>query len=152
MASGAGKHRTESVCPLLAATASRLESQIQRSSQRNGLGRLTTIEWLVLRALYEEQGRKATDLAAEVSRAPTSFTPILRNLQKKGWIIIFGSVDDRRAVSVELTVRAQTMRTRFIEFTRSVENSITTQLGGKKKYDALMTLLQNLLLIDLSDV
>jgi DNA-binding MarR family transcriptional regulator len=46
---------------------------------------LTVIEWYILRALYDSDGRHASELARAVGRAATSFTPNLDKLQDKSW-------------------------------------------------------------------
>ena len=44
---------------------------------------LTVIEWYILRALYDQDGQHASELARAVGRAATSFTPNLDKLQDK---------------------------------------------------------------------
>ena len=58
----------------------------QYRKQLNGIG-LSVLEWYILRALYELDGQKPTDLARAVGRPPTSFTPNLDKLVKKGFVV-----------------------------------------------------------------
>lgn len=67
---------------------------------------LTVIEWYVLRALYDIDGQHASQLASEVGRAATSFTPNLDKLQNKGYITRRPDPNDRRAVHIYLTDKA----------------------------------------------
>lgn len=71
---------------------------------------MTVIEWYILRALYEEDGQHASDLARAVGRAATSFTPNLDKLQTKGLIERRADPGDRRAVRIYLTDKANKMR------------------------------------------
>jgi DNA-binding MarR family transcriptional regulator len=64
---------------------------------------LTVIEWYILRALYEQDGQHASELARAVGRAATSFTPNLDKLQTKGLIERRADPADRRAVRIYLT-------------------------------------------------
>lgn len=64
---------------------------------------LTVIEWYILRALYEQDGQHASELARAVGRAATSFTPNLDKLQDKGLIERRADPSDRRAVRIYLT-------------------------------------------------
>lgn len=56
-----------------------------------------------LQALYEQDGRMASDLAKAISTPPTSFTPVLDRLEKLGLIERIPHTDDRRAILVVLT-------------------------------------------------
>jgi DNA-binding MarR family transcriptional regulator len=67
---------------------------------------LTVIEWYVLRALFEEDGQHASQLANEVGRAATSFTPNLDKLEEKGYVERRPDPNDRRAVHIYLTEKA----------------------------------------------
>lgn len=64
---------------------------------------ISVIEWYVLRALYEQDGQRASDLARVVGRPPTSFTPILDEIEAKGLIERRANPSDRRSVHIHLT-------------------------------------------------
>jgi DNA-binding MarR family transcriptional regulator len=71
---------------------------------------LTVIEWYILRALYEQDGQHASELARAVGRAATSFTPILDKLQHKDLIERRPDPADRRAVRIHLTAKGRECR------------------------------------------
>jgi DNA-binding MarR family transcriptional regulator len=77
---------------------------------------LTVIEWYILRALYEQDGQHASELARAVGRAATSFTPILDKLQQKDLVERRPDPTDRRAVRIYLTQKGQGQR-------KAVQNS-----------------------------
>ena len=67
---------------------------------------LSVIEWYILRALFNQDGQHASELARAVGRAATSFTPNLDKLQDKGYIERRPDSHDRRAVRIFLTDKA----------------------------------------------
>lgn len=71
---------------------------------------LTVIEWYILRALYDQDGQHASELARAVGRAATSFTPNLDKLAEKGYIERRADPGDRRAVRIYLTDIAKDKR------------------------------------------
>ncbi len=72
-----------------------------------GLG---VIEWYAVRALYERDGQHATDLARAVGRTATSFTHLLDRLEQKEFVKRQPDLNDRRAIYIYLTEKAQAMR------------------------------------------
>ena len=64
---------------------------------------ISVIEWYVLRSLYDQDGQRPSDLARVVGRPPTSFTPILDEIEAKGLIERRASPSDRRSVHIHLT-------------------------------------------------
>jgi len=68
---------------------------------------ISIIEWYILRALYEQDGQHASELARAVGRAATSFTPNLDKLQNKGLIERRPDPNDRRAVHIYLTEKGR---------------------------------------------
>lgn len=64
----------------------------------------------ILDQLFQENGRKATDLAHSVGRAPTAFTPSLDKLEKAGLICRTPHPKDRRAILVFLTPEGEKLR------------------------------------------
>ncbi|MBI5666695.1 MAG: MarR family transcriptional regulator [Chloroflexi bacterium] len=84
---------------------------------------LTVIEWYILRALYEQDGQHASELARAVGRAATSFTPILDKLQHKDLIQRRPDPADRRAVRIYLTDKAQEYRQRVLETADQIEKT-----------------------------
>lgn len=68
-----------------------------------GIQGLSAIELMIMNALGGKDGQQATELAAAVGRAATSFTPILDKLVNKGMIERFPHSSDRRAITIRLT-------------------------------------------------
>lgn len=89
---------------------------------------LTVIEWYILRALYEQDGQHASELARAVGRAATSFTPILDKLQHKDLIQRRPDPADRRAVRIYLTDKAQEYRDRVQQTADQIEKTIAGML------------------------
>ena len=86
--------------------------------------RLTVIEWYILRALYEEDGQHASDLARAVGRAATSFTPNLDKLQEKGYIERRPDPGDRRAVRIYLTKKGEEARDQVNKASKEIDEQI----------------------------
>jgi DNA-binding MarR family transcriptional regulator len=89
---------------------------------------LNIIEWYILRALLEDDGRHASDLARTVGRAATSFTPILDKLQDKGLIERKGDPADRRAVRITLTDKARQQRRAILEAANRIEKWLNSTI------------------------
>ncbi len=83
---------------------------------------LTVIEWYILRALYERDGRHASDLARAVGRAATSFTPNLDKLQERELIERRPDPTDRRAVHIYLTASGSELRDKVLRMSERVDN------------------------------
>ena len=96
--------------------------QIFRRSIRS-LG-ITVIEWYILRALYEQDGQHASELARAVGRAATSFTPNLDKLQEKGYIERRSDPGDRRAVRIFLTESAKANRDKVVKLSDDVDAQV----------------------------
>lgn len=86
--------------------------------------RLTVIEWYILRALYEEDGQHASDLARAVGRAATSFTPNLDKLQEKGYVERRPDPGDRRAVRIYLTTKGEEARKQVNDGAREIDQEL----------------------------
>lgn len=104
---------------------------------------LTVIEWYILRALYQQDGQHASELARAVGRAATSFTPNLDKLQKKGFIERRPDASDRRAVRIYLTTKGHECRE---EVTRSAEriDARISELFEDGEYEIFQKVLQRL--------
>lgn len=92
---------------------------------------LTVIEWYILRALYEQDGQHASELARAVGRAATSFTPILDKLQHKDLIQRRPDPADRRAVRIYLTDKAQDYRKRVQKTADQIEKTIQSMIENR---------------------
>ncbi len=89
---------------------------------------LSVIEWYILRALYEQDGQHASQLASEVGRAATSFTPNLDKLQEKGYIERLPDPDDRRAVRIYLTEKAKVEQDDILSLTETLDKQIEAEM------------------------
>jgi DNA-binding MarR family transcriptional regulator len=96
---------------------------------------LTVIEWYILRALYEQDGQHASELARAVGRAATSFTPNLDKLQNKGLIERRADPADRRAVRIFLTKAAEDCRDAVQESAQKIDRQIA-EMFSDKQYEA----------------
>jgi DNA-binding MarR family transcriptional regulator len=107
---------------------------------------LTVIEWYILRALYDQDGQHASELARAVGRAATSFTPILDKLQQKGLIERRPDPADRRAVRIYLTDKGQKSREDVQRSARQVDDQIrrTINKGDMENFQTVLAMLQGL--------
>lgn len=85
---------------------------------------LTVIEWYILRALYEQDGQHASELARAVGRAATSFTPNLDKLEEKRYIERRPDPGDRRAVRIYLTSKSEACRDEVLASAVEIDNQI----------------------------
>lgn len=107
-----------------------LRSVDQALRRRIRPSELTVIEWYILRALYEEDGRHASELARAVGRAATSFTPNLDKLQSKDYIERRPDAADRRAVRIFLTQKGHDAREEVLE------NAVKVDREMRELFDA----------------
>lgn len=107
---------------------------------------LTVIEWYILRALYEQDGQHASELARAVGRAATSFTPILDKLQNKDLIERKPDPADRRAVRIYLTKKAGEYRDQVAESATQIDARIQKLMSGGdfKSFQKVIATLQAL--------
>lgn len=107
---------------------------------------LTVIEWYILRALYDQDGQHASELARAVGRAATSFTPILDKLQNKNMIERRPDPADRRAVRIHLTASAMTSREQVLASADQIDARIrkTVSAGDFKGFQTVLSALQTL--------
>jgi DNA-binding MarR family transcriptional regulator len=89
---------------------------------------LTTIEWFILRVLYQKDGQQASHLARAVGRAATSFTPNLDKLQEKGLVERRADPSDRRAINIYLTRDGKELRERVEQTAKTLDQLLEDQL------------------------
>lgn len=114
-----------------------LDQVISREVRSYGL---SVIELYILRALYERDGQNASELAHEVGRAATSFTPNLDKLQAKGYIARHSDERDRRAVRIHLTAYAEDRREALTELMRRIDQRLCA-LVPTEDYEAFLRVL-----------
>ena len=93
---------------------------------------LTVIEWYVMRALLEQDGQHASELARAVGRAATSFTPNLDKLQEKGLIERRPDPGDRRAVRIYLTARGVACREDILRVAQKIDTRIASHFSPEE--------------------
>jgi DNA-binding MarR family transcriptional regulator len=93
---------------------------------------LAVLEAYIVRALYEQDGQRASDLARAVGRPPTSFTPILDSLERKQLIERRYDSKDRRAIRVHLTEKGNGLRQQVENTFQQLENNIQKHVAPKQ--------------------
>lgn len=116
-----------------------------RAAQDNNL---SVIEWYILRALYDQDGQHASELARSVGRAATSFTPNLDKLQDKELIERQPDPSDRRAVRIFLTKKAKQKREEILGAAEDLDSQIR-ELFGEEEYTSFLRVLATLQSINL---
>lgn len=109
---------------------------------------LTVIEWYILRALYEQDGQHASELARAVGRAATSFTPNLDKLQRKDLIERRPDPGDRRAVRIFLTEKAESHRSKVNKISKTIDSEIASRFS-KADYETFLNVLASLQTLNL---
>jgi len=105
---------------------------------------LSVIEWYILRALYENDGRHASELARAVGRAATSFTPNLDKLQERGLIERRPDPGDRRAVRIYLTDAGENRRQEILASAEEVDKEIRSMFSTDdyRSFQEVLSILQ----------
>jgi MarR family transcriptional regulator, organic hydroperoxide resistance regulator len=109
---------------------------------------LTVIEWYILRALYDQDGQHASELARAVGRAATSFTPNLDKLQNKGLIERRADPADRRAVRIYLTDEGMSHKNSVKKTAKEIDSQLA-QMFADSKFDNFQQVLAELQNIEL---
>lgn len=97
----------------------------------------------ILRALFEQEGQRPSDLARAIGRAPTSFTPLLDDLERKDLIERSLNRRDRRSINVYLTEAGNALEQPLMTAFREVEERVAEQLPPEQWegfYAALLAL------------
>lgn len=89
---------------------------------------LNVIQAYILRALYEQDGQRPSDLAQIVGRPPTSFTPILDKLEGKGLIHRSPHPSDRRSIRIYLTASGLKLREPILTGFQEADETIQQQV------------------------
>jgi DNA-binding MarR family transcriptional regulator len=109
--------------------------------------KLSVIEWYILRALYDQDGQHASDLANAVGRAATSFTPNLDKLQDKNLIERRPDPGDRRAVRIFLTDKGRKIEKQVNEAAVEIEKQIRSQFP-QAEYETFLDIVARLQSMD----
>lgn len=110
---------------------------------------LSVIELYIMRALYDQDGQYASELAHAVGRAATSFTPNLDKLQSKGLIERRNDNRDRRAVRIHLTEDAVERREEITCMAKKLDEKLLSLFNGKE-YENFLSVLSTLQMTELS--
>jgi len=102
---------------------------------------LTYPQYLVLLALWEQDGIGVMALGKKVNLGTGTLTPLLTRMEKGGWIRKERSKDDERKVHVYLERKAIEQKAAI---TRAVRDAITTCHISMEEYMQLMEHLQRL--------
>jgi len=108
---------------------------------------LTVIEWYILRALYQQDGQHASDLAQSVGRAATSFTPNLDRLSEKSLIERRPDPQDRRAVCIYLTPQGEELKKQVQDSAKKIDKELSADFD-KDTYNNFLTILSNLQIME----
>ena len=121
----------------------RIEPFYKQEAQTFGL---SVIEWYVLRALYEHDGQIAGRLADAVGRPATSFTPILDEIERKGFIERRQHPVDRRAIKIHLTAQGKALEEQVKAGAARLEERVRLKLLEKdlRGFEAVITDLQTM--------
>lgn len=102
---------------------------------------LTYPQYLVLLALWEEDGIGVTALGERVRLGNGTLTPLLNRLEKNGWIRKVRSKEDERKVYVHLDQKAVSQKSAI---TQAVQETISTCNITLDEYAQLMDHLKRL--------
>lgn len=102
-------------------TVQRIEQSIKDDLSESAACGLTPRACYVLKALYNEDGQKASALAKLAGIAATGFTPTLDTLEEYNFIRRKNSAVDRRSVLIYLTKDAQIVRTNILNAIANAE-------------------------------
>ncbi len=87
-----------------------IEKKLQDYLENTPAASLSALEVHVLAALYEKDDQNASELARNVGRTATSFTPAIDKLQEKGLTMRRQDPTDRRGVLIYLTNDGEALR------------------------------------------
>ncbi|MCA9903714.1 MAG: MarR family transcriptional regulator [Anaerolineae bacterium] len=112
--------------------------------------RISVIEWYIMRALIEEDGQHASELARAVGRAATSFTPNLDKLQARGLIERRPDPSDRRAVRIHLTEQGKQLRPEINRMASEIEAYFRERFEPEE-LDAFLSVMAELQSFEMED-
>jgi DNA-binding MarR family transcriptional regulator len=73
---------------------------------------LTHPQYLVMLALWERSPRTLSDIATALALEPATLSPLLKRLEKAGYVTRARSAEDERALEVQLTKEGLALRAR----------------------------------------
>lgn len=107
----------------------RVDTIYKQEAQSLGLA---VIEWYILRTLYDHDGLMAGQLARAVGRTPTSFTPTIDAIERKGFVSRSAHPSNRRSVRIYLTPQGKALEEQVIASANRIEDKIRQQFTDKE--------------------
>jgi DNA-binding MarR family transcriptional regulator len=98
--------------------------------QAAGFVDLTDAHMAVLR-YPGPQGRRPSDLAAELGTSKQAVNYLLGTLERAGYLRRAGDPDDRRSRRIELTDRGEAVRETIRATVAAIESELAGELGGR---------------------
>jgi DNA-binding MarR family transcriptional regulator len=97
---------------------------------------LSVVELHIMASLFSKDGVRASELAASVGKAATSFTPLLDKLEGKGYVRRSPDPTDRRAVLVSLTSIGASMRLEIVEGMKPINRQLAQEMPNWLLFEA----------------
>jgi len=90
---------------------------------------LTYPQYLVLLVLWEEEGLSVKAIGQRLHHDSGTLTPVLKRLEKAGFVRRRRDAEDERQVRVELTDKGRDTRTKALEVPRAMTHAMICALG-----------------------
>ncbi len=94
---------------------------------------LTTTQFFLLTALYEEDGIPITALAQKVALDKATLTGLLDRLERDGLIRRESNPEDRRTIKIHLTAKAEGLRDELTDLYHQNNEIFLSQLSGEER-------------------
>lgn len=85
---------------------------------------LTYTQYITMMVMWEEQSICVKDLGARLFLDSGTLTPLLKNLEKKGYITRTRSKDDERVLNVLVTAEGMSLRDRAVDIPAKIGNCV----------------------------
>lgn len=89
---------------------------------------LTHPQYLVMLALWERSPRTLNDLAADLALDPATASPLVKRLEKEGFIARERSNEDERRLDIGLTDAGRALRAKAVDVPRQVMAAVHMDL------------------------
>lgn len=99
---------------------------------------LTYPQYLVMVALWEKDGQQVNELAERLSLDSGTLSPLLKRLQSAGLLERSRSVEDERAVKVELTATGRALQKKAPEVVSRIEELFGLRAGEMQQLKATL--------------
>jgi len=94
---------------------------------------LTTTQFFLLTALYEEDGIPITALAQKVALDKATLTGLLDRLERDGLIRRESNPEDRRTIKIHLTAKAEGLRDELTDLYHQNNEIFLSKLSGEER-------------------